>query len=182
MSSTPTLERRLSSEELRREFDERFAAPVVESEEGLSDLLLIRVCDDVHALRTSELSGVRAAGKTTPLPSSQPALLGMISLRGELVPVFDLPLLLGYEASSEPIRWLALVGKDEPVALGFHAIVEFRKLPAEAFSTPASVVGDDGQERTTVNFDGQVRAVLAVPGLIRDIRERVGRTRSKKET
>jgi chemotaxis signal transduction protein len=171
----------LSSEQLRREFDQGFASAPSEAEKALEDLLLVRVCGDGYALRTSELSGVLAVKKFTPLPAQSPALLGLVSVRGVLVPVFGLSLLLGYEPSPEPVRWLSLIGTEEPVAFAFHALTGFRKLPASAFSTAGASAERGGEPRVTVNFEGEVRVVIGVPALVRSIRERVGRVRPKKE-
>ncbi|HWA71332.1 MAG TPA: chemotaxis protein CheW [Polyangiaceae bacterium] len=181
MSSSDTLERKLTAGQLRAEFDRSFAAVPRGAADGLEDLLLIRVCGDGYALRTSHLTGVLAVKKLTPLPSNAPALLGLVAVRGVLVPVFGLSLLLGYESSTEPVRWLAVVGTEEPVAFAFHALTDFRKLPASAFSTAEASADFGGHERVTVNFDGQVRVVIGVPALVRSIRERVGRARPKKE-
>jgi chemotaxis signal transduction protein len=181
LSSVATPARTLSSEQLRREFDQGFASVPSETAKGLEDVLLVRVCGDGYALRTSELRGVLAVSKLTPLPASDPALLGLVSVRGLLVPVFGLPRLLGYEPTPEPVRWLSLAGTEEPVALAFHALTGFRKLPASAFSTAGASAERGGDQRVTVNFDGEVRVVIGVPALVRSIRERLGRARPKKE-
>lgn len=179
--SSAAIERRLSGEELRLAFDASFAAPPRATQVELEDLLLIRVCGQGYALRSRELSGIFSLKKLTPLPCSTPELLGLVSVRGVLVPVFGLSHLLGYEPSTEPLRWLSLVGTDEPIALAFHAITDFKKVPLSALSVAADAAGSDAGGRITVSFEDQVRVVLGVPALVASIRQRVGRARPKKE-
>jgi chemotaxis signal transduction protein len=159
------------SAELRREFDQGFALPARATDETLEDVLVIRVGSESYIVRAGELSGVAENRKLSPVPSSAPDLLGLVSVRGLLVPVFGLPSLLGYATDSESFRWLLLVGTDEPVALAFHALTGFNRLPRSAFSPAAG----PGPTRETASFDGQVRVVIGVSTLVTSIRERLGR-------
>jgi len=158
------------SAELRRAFDAAFALPARAPDETLEDVIAIRVGAEDYVVRGRELSGIAENRKLSPVPSSAPDLLGLVSVRGLLVPVFGLPSLLGYAADSEPLRWLLLVGTDEPLALAFHALTGFSRLPKSAFS-PAE---GPGKARETVSFEGQVRVVIGVPALVASIRERLG--------
>jgi chemotaxis signal transduction protein len=175
MSVGEALERAggLDAQTLRRAFDESFALPERGVDETLEDVIVMRVCSESYAVRGRELSGIAALRKLTVVPSSTSELLGLVSVRGVLVPVFGLAALLGYEADSEPSRWLLLVGSDEPVGLAFHELVGFERLSSSAFSLAESQGGADGARRETVSFEEQVRVVIGVPALVTRIRDRL---------
>jgi purine-binding chemotaxis protein CheW len=174
--------RKVDSEQLRREFDASFALSARAADEALEDLLMIRVCEGDYALRARELSGIAALRKLIAVPSPSPELLGLVAVRGVLVPVFGLSLLLGYAPDSEPLRWLALVGTEQPLAFAFHALIGFKRLPHSAFSLAAGAPNPAAGERETVSFEEQVRVVVGVPALVASLRSRLGREGPKKET
>jgi chemotaxis signal transduction protein len=111
--------------ELRRAFDEAFA--------GQHDLLAIRVSGHPYAMRIAELRGLERDPRLTPLPSPEPALRGLASIRGRLVGVFSLAVLLGYPPGREQgDRWLALCDAGEPLGLAFEGFEGHRRVePAQ---------------------------------------------------
>ena len=160
-----------ASAELRRAFDAAFVLPAGATDETLEDVIAVRAGAEGYVVRARELSGIAENRRLSPVPSSAPDLLGLVSVRGLLVPVFSLPSLLGYAPDSEPLRWLLLVGKSEPLALAFHALTGFNRLPKSAFFPPER----PGEARETASFEGQVRVVIGVSALVQSIRERLGR-------
>lgn len=181
MSSNDALERAsaLDADALRRVFDQSFALPARGVDEELEDLVVVRVCSDGYAVRARELSGIVELRKLTVVPSSTPELLGLVSVRGVLVPVFGLASLLGYPADSESPRWLLLVGREEPLALAVHELTGFNRLSSSAFSPAESPVGAEPAGREIVRLDEQVRVVIGVPALVARIRERLGRAQAE---
>ncbi|GIJ45122.1 hypothetical protein Val02_20080 [Virgisporangium aliadipatigenens] len=109
-----TMHERLA--DLRTAFDRSFALPPVEIEDGYVDLLDLRVGGDAYAVRLSEVSALVVDRPPTRLPGAVPELLGVVGVRGSVVPAFDLAALLGGKRSTEPPRWL-LVAAGTP-ALG----------------------------------------------------------------
>jgi chemotaxis signal transduction protein len=166
-----------SSAELRREFDEAFALPARTQAQELEDLLAIRVGPDGYAIRSRELSGIAAIRKISPLPSRMPELLGLVGVRGVLVPVFGLAGLLGYDPGPEPVRWLALVGREEPIALAFHALEGYRTVAKSAFSAESGA-GDSPVE--TVTLEQRVRSVIRVPSLVATLEGRFDNNTGRK--
>jgi len=110
-------------EALRVAFDEAFARPPAALPEH-RELLVIGAGDEDLAVPLDALAGVENASPITPLPSPQPALLGLANHRGAVVPVFSLAALLG-RAGQTP-RWFALVAlaPNNKVALAFERLVE----------------------------------------------------------
>jgi len=113
--SDVTLSRQAAA--LKRDFDRGFAEARRPPAPQSFDLLAVRLAGDPWAIPLSEISGLHAAKKITPVPSRTPALLGIAGFRGELVPAYDLAALIGRSAPATP-RWLVLAA-DRRVALAF---------------------------------------------------------------
>ncbi|MBS2024383.1 MAG: chemotaxis protein CheW [Deltaproteobacteria bacterium] len=120
--------------ELRRAFDASFAAAPASASEDTADLLALRLAGDAHAVRLEELTGLVRVPKLLPVPARAPAFLGLVGLRGLLVPVFSLAEVLGYPAPREVPRWMLLCGKSEPLGLAFDDFEAFLRLPLSAIT------------------------------------------------
>jgi chemotaxis signal transduction protein len=109
--------------ELRRAFDSSFADPPPAVDRAREDLLDVRVGSAAYALRVSEVSGLFADTRITPVPTFVPELLGVAGFRGSVLPVYSLAALLGQsvDAGATP-RWL-VVAAGAQVGLAFD---EFR--------------------------------------------------------
>lgn len=105
------------AEQMRQAFDRTFAEPRPPEPPPSEEMLAIRIAGEAYALRLSEIAGLFADRKITPLPTAVAALLGLAGFRGAVVPVYDLHLLLGYPAA-ETVRWLATVA-EAPIAVAF---------------------------------------------------------------
>ena len=165
---------------LRREFDDAFGRASLLSDRDGVELLAVRVCADAHAIRLSETAGLFADRRITPVPGPLPELLGMVGLRGAIVPVYDLRLLLGH-APATPPRWLVL-------AAGGHVGLAFDKLDRHVVVPRASIVAEPGPAasgapaRELVDLPGAGRSVLLrVSSLVEEIAARVRLARPGKE-
>ena len=127
---------RLSLASLRSEFDGIFAKPVATEQEGLLVLLTMRVGTDRFAIPIEKLSGLKPRRQIVTLPSRNPNLLGLAGLEGSIVPVFRLPALLGYSVPDEHLRWLALCGQEQPLALAIEAVDGSVRVSAAALRPP----------------------------------------------
>jgi len=166
--------------ELRREFDQIFAAPRREKSEELENLLAIRIKGDSYALNVREISGVETAGPVVPLPSRNPALLGITGLRGGLVPVYSLAALLGYEPGRETQRWLALCGAREPLAFAIGVLEGYVRLSKADLHVP------DREPRKHVHqfarIGEAVRAIVSIPSVISAIQTASAGRRQKEDS
>jgi chemotaxis signal transduction protein len=147
-------------EALRREFDAAFARPVREAAEATEDLLEIRVAGSPYALRVAELGGVSAGHRVTAVPSAQAALLGLVGIRGVLVPVFDLARLLGESALEEAPRWVALSRGDSPVGLAFASVDGHLTVSPSALQ--ASAGGGQTLVEQLVRSEAGLRPIVSV--------------------
>jgi chemotaxis signal transduction protein len=142
----------LDAARLRAEFDATFAAPALASEDAHVELVTIRLGEDRFALRMAQIGSVVADQRVEPVPSAEPAFMGLMADRGRLVPVFRLRALLGYPpATFETDRsWVVCVGTSEPVAFAFDSFAGYLRAhvgsvgDGAAASTPcvAQVVRD----------------------------------------
>src|SRR6202023_3988958 len=94
-----------------------FAEPVRPDTTLKEDLLAVRIGTQLFAIRLSEITGLFAGKKVTPVPGGHPALCGIAGFRGAILPVYDLQILLGHCGTATP-RWLVIAAA-APVALAF---------------------------------------------------------------
>ncbi len=150
--------------ELRREFDEGFARAALLQERDSVELLAVRVCADAHAIRLSDIAGLFADRRITPVPGPLPELLGVVGLRGSIIPVYDLRLLLGHTPAGPP-RWLVLAAGGQ-IGLAFdqldgHVVVSRDAIVAE----PGPVAGAP-PTRELVDLPAGRCVLLRVPALV----------------
>ncbi len=167
--------------ELRRAFDQAFAAPPALAKPETVGLLLVRVSADPYALRVTDLSSLVSRRKVAPLPSGRPELLGVAGIRGALVPVYGLGVLLGYPPVAHDCPWLALSGSPDPVALAFEELEGFVRVEAavlyraEASDTPRSHV------RQVVRIANTTRGVIDSRGAVLALKAHAGTSGPAKE-
>jgi purine-binding chemotaxis protein CheW len=116
--------------ELRRDFDRGFADPPLVRGEARQDLLAIRIGARRLAIRLSEIAGLFADKKITPVPGAAAGMLGIAGFRGSILPVYDLCRLMGLSVAEAP-RWLVIAAA-APVAFSFEAFEEQIRVPADA--------------------------------------------------
>jgi purine-binding chemotaxis protein CheW len=122
--------------DMRREFDHAFAKPVEFDPTIKEKLLAIRAGGQAYAIRLSGIAGLYADKKVTSVPGSHPALLGIAGFRGAILPVYDLPRLLGVSTTQTP-RWL-MIAKAAPVVLAFDVFEAQLQAPPHAIVAQAS--------------------------------------------
>ncbi|MBI4467947.1 MAG: chemotaxis protein CheW [Acidobacteria bacterium] len=158
-----------TAEELRRAFDRSFAeAPAAESPE-IEDLLAIGMGSDPYALRVSEIAGLFAGQKVSPLPGPLPELVGIAGLRGEVVPVYDMPALLGY-SGAETLRWIVLVVTGETVALAFDQFDGHVRLERKAVAPEDRDNSARRHVREVARIADVVRPIIHLPSLLQAIK------------
>lgn len=102
---------------LREAFDRAFAEPRERPVPPTTDFLGLRLAGEPCAVRLAQVAALHVDRKLAAVPSPDPAVAGVVSLRGALHTVFDLRALLG-KPTALPPRWLiALSGA--PVAYAF---------------------------------------------------------------
>jgi purine-binding chemotaxis protein CheW len=179
VTTAPRAEAAAARAEAARILDERareLARPVISSEAsaaGALEFVRFVLGGTVHALETRYVHEVLRAGVLAAVPWAPPLLAGVVSLRGALLPAFDLAALLGLPVGTSPgARPLLLVlGESSPdLAVPVDDVLDVVRLPPPDLSPPPASSSSSGcalvrgvsPDRTVV-LDGA--ALLADPRL-----------------
>lgn len=161
---------------LRASFARAFAEPPM-PEPACEDLVTIGVGGGRFALRVAELRALERRRAIVPLPTGLPGSLGLTTLRGRVVPVYDLGAIVGHPGGE--VAWLAFVERPEAVALGFASFDGFARVPCEAFTRDTSQARPVVPE--LVRLDAVTRGVLDLRAAVNWISLRAGEARARKE-
>lgn len=161
--------RSVTAVELCRAFDAAFAEPPPAASATGEGLLGIGLAGNAYAVRLSEMAGLFKDRHVTWLPSSQPDLLGVAGVRGLLVPVYDLPSLLGHPLAADP-RWLLLILTPDPLGLAFERFEGQFRVPRERIVS--SVAGNVPHVSQAVRTADLRRRVIDVASIVETIKSR----------
>ena len=167
--------------ELRKAFDQAFAAPPAGAAPETVGLLLVRVGADPYALRVSDLSGLVSRRKVVPLPSGRVELLGVAGIRGSLVSVYGLAALLGYATATLETPWLALSGSPDPVALAFEELEGFLRVEAAELFGADTAGSARSHVREVVRVGKTTRGVIDARGAVLALKVGAGKSGTAKE-
>jgi chemotaxis signal transduction protein len=154
----------VTASSLRHAFDVSFAAPLIAADDDLEDFLMARIGGDRHLIRLAEIAGLLKAEAIVDVLAAAPAFLGVVGVRGALVPVFDLAMVLGYEDRTAQRRWMILCGGEEPIALAFADFEGYRRLAKSALHEEDGVARADRREIARVD-DGAC-PVINIPLIV----------------
>ena len=128
--------------------------------------VLLPLDDELYALPVEWVREVLAAPTITPLATAPAAVLGLINLRGEIVPLLDTAALLGTRRAG-PIVFAVVV--NTPHGLGALAVTGFpQRADLNASVTPSQLPGTAG----IYQLDG--RAVVLLDPSVLLTPERIG--------
>lgn len=129
---------------LRYEFDSSFRdLPRMQSGVG-TDYLLVQTGNRRYAVALREVAMIQARCRVTRVPGSLPGLLGVSSVRGELLAVYDLGVRIGHGSSKE-CHWVLRVTGSH-VAFAFEQLVRHVRLSHEQREVTApSITLDDAE-------------------------------------
>ncbi|HEX3883811.1 MAG TPA: chemotaxis protein CheW [Stellaceae bacterium] len=157
--------------ELRDAFDRAFAEPRPPAPPPSEDLLAIRVASEPYALRLTEVAGLFADRKVTPVPGRASALLGIAGFRGAIVPVYDLQVLLGCPPL-ETARWL-VIAAGTPVAFAFAVQEGHLRLPRSAIVSYRTGENQRRHVREFAHTTEFARPIVHLPSVLEAIRRQV---------
>ena len=139
------------------------------------NVLLIRLADEIYALPSTHVREVGRYRAFTPVPGAPPAIPGIISQRGVILPVVDLRLVLGMPTAeaTRSARLVTVVHEEIDMALLVDAVIDLESLPADAFGQPP--VGLDPARarflRAVAFYEDQTVALLDVGVIVAALRE-----------
>lgn len=167
---------------LREAFDRTFAEAPAEGASLFEDFLAVRVAGDPYAIRLAELAGLHCDRKVVGLAGDDRGFLGIASLRGALVPVYDLGTLLGYASAAATPRWLVLARAPSPLALAFDLFESHVRIPLGEPASPSAAAAR-GHARPhvlgAVRADDSVRPIIHIASLLQAL---IGRAHARTPT
>jgi purine-binding chemotaxis protein CheW len=158
--------RALRAEDLAAAFDRSFAEARAPAGAATDDFLAIHVGGVPHALHLVDIAGLHHWRQPAWLPGPVAELSGIVSLRGTLMPVYDLAALLGYAAVAVP-RWMA-VAAAAPVAFAVESFDGHFRVARDAVDSS----NDDtsGQIHQVVRTTSGPRSVIHLDTLVASVR------------
>ena len=119
---------------LREEFDRSFAEAPGQNGADYEDFLGISLGQDRFALCLTDVCGLVTGKKVIPLPGPLAEFIGIVGLRGQIMPVYDLARLLGHLEGIRSLKWLILVGRAIPLALSVGSFDSYLRVRKDAIS------------------------------------------------
>jgi purine-binding chemotaxis protein CheW len=119
-----------------------------------NDVLLINVGDQSYAMSLLQIQEIRGWSPVAPLPDTDPACLGVLNLRGSVLPVFDTRLILGRPACAPKPQDVIVVAvlDGKPLGLLVDSVSDIVEIDAEAISR-----ADQGEAWSSGLIDGIAR-------------------------
>jgi chemotaxis signal transduction protein len=158
--------------ELRRAFDLTFRELPRQGNGDCENLLLTRVANEHYAVCTREIAGLIRCPTIVPIPSRNPALVGIAGICGEPIAVFSLAALMGHREPDVKPKLLLLCGAGERVGFSFAEVEGHVQMPrsrlipvTDAGGRPAGELADLGT---------RTRPVIKLAGLLEMIRTHKG--------
>jgi len=111
------------AEEIRQQFDAGFRMAPPGRREQAANRLLFHLGERSLSLPLEQVSEVLRSRAITPLPGAPPELLGLVGLRGALVPVYRLADLIGISVAPDAAGplWILVVPQPQLVGLALEA-------------------------------------------------------------
>ena len=162
----------LSAAQLREQFDRSFSEPERTGGAAPEPLLCIRVGGDPWAIRRSDVRRLVADRRIVPVPSTAPSMVGVLGLRGELIPVHSLRALLGYRAEP-PSRWAIVAESAAPLALAFDFFEGQLLVPPQQLT--AGAAQPRPHVRAVIALQGTARSVLDLQSILQLVTHGAGR-------
>jgi purine-binding chemotaxis protein CheW len=104
-------------------------------------LLLFRCGGQVLAVEAGVVREILPAGDTTRIPGTPPAVLGLVNVRGTLVPVVDAAAAVGLAAGGAAGSLVLVDRRGKPVGLAVEEVLDLVTVPASALDDHASLPG-----------------------------------------
>lgn len=143
-------------------FDEK--APDTSSSEGILELLAFRLADEEYAVDLLQVKEITRFVEITRVPRTPSAIKGVISLRGMIIPAFDLRTRLGLEESPPGRKTRIVVVMLEKGLMGLvvDEVTDVIKIKAnEIEPTPFAVGGSEAEHLIGVaRFKGRLLILL----------------------
>jgi purine-binding chemotaxis protein CheW len=123
----------------------------------------VRVGGEQYALGVAHVHEVVDLGELSAIPGSADNLLGLLNLRGEIVPAFDLASILQIDSDAHPRRLLITQRDGQRAALAVDEVLDVAPLDG------AMQEADSPHLLASMVLDGALVGMLSVDGLFASI-------------
>ncbi len=137
------------------------------------ELIAVRVGEQDYCIEVRQVREIRAWSPVTRLPHSPPFILGVLNLRGTVLPVIDLASRLGLaetDLNSRPAVVVVWIGR-KLVGLLVQAVFDIFSAPVSSFQqtpeTGCSILAALAPQ--IVSFDNRVAGLLALDDLLPEV-------------
>jgi chemotaxis signal transduction protein len=154
-----------TADAFRGAFDRSFSEAPRQAGEPGEDFLCIHAGAEAYAVRLVDVSGLYKDRRIVALPSPLPELLGIVGIRGNITPVYDLASLLGHP-SSDAGRWLLLTGRNAVIALAFSEFDGHFRSTARDVARQNSGHASGRHVRETVRAGDGMRSIINLASLV----------------
>lgn len=127
----------------------------------------VRVASEAYAMPVEHVVEIARLGAITAVAGAPPELLGVLSIRGQILPVVDLARLLGLERPGRPRHLVVAESGGVPAGLAIDEVTEVGELPEPTAATESELLTG------AVLTDGNLIGVIDVPAVFRRL-ERSG--------
>ena len=149
------------------------AAPARSAASAPTEFLIFEAASRSYAVRIAEVREIRGWTPVTPLPRAEDCVLGVVNLRGTVLPVIDLARRLGHDATPSDPRNVVVVLQFEDALVGILvAAVSDIHLDTDDAVVPPPVMETDPQTPTVSGLlidDDAMIQVLNVDALVRPV-------------
>ncbi len=141
----------------------------------------VRVClfsmgEDLYAIPVELLTEIIISHNIFPVPTTPPHVLGVINLRGNIIPIVDIRSTLSLPRQSTPGQTAIIKYGTVVIGIVVDAVSEVVSVPvSKVLSIPADSGGQTGQARgrflkSIIQREGGVAALLDVERIIEEIK------------
>ena len=106
----------------------------------MSVYVRLRGGSEMYAMPVEHVREVADLGEVQAVPGSRPEMLGVRNLRGQILPVVDLALLLGIQATVPPARMLVAESGGRQAGFAIDAVSEVGELQKPTWETESGLL------------------------------------------
>lgn len=133
------------------------------------DALLVTAAEQSYAIPLLAIQEIRGWTPASPLPYSDPACLGVINLRGQVMPVLDARTILGKQPEDPKPQDVIVVAvlQSRPIGLLFDSVSDIVGIPSESISRlDDQATWSSGLIEGVAAFSDRLVPILALEGLL----------------
>jgi purine-binding chemotaxis protein CheW len=114
----------------------------MESSSGAEPHILFDLAGTTYALRSRDIQQLEMVGAITPVPNAPPFVAGVVSIRGQVIPVVDLRARFGFAPAAHDLRSRLIVTRSGTRTIGLlvDSAREFAAIPAADVQPPPDAV------------------------------------------